>query len=431
MADLKNEIGNVYDYLTVIERAGTKNGYATWWCQCKCGNTVEVKGINLRRHGTKSCGCMQKEHVQKLNKNKLIDLVGQKFGRLTVLKRGQNRGDQPTWVCKCECGSILEVPGGNLRKHDGTLSCGCINSKGEFKIAQILNDHKILFEKEFKIKDCVSYSGAQLKFDFAIIDNNKLKYLIEYQGQQHYKDNSFMDHDHFYLRIIRDIIKKEYCSKNNIPLIIIPYTYYEQITIDDLLLEKTQFLYNGEKKKMKTLIVVDCQRDFIDGVLGTPEAIKIIPNIKKKIEEYVACGDEIIFTRDAHFNNYLDTMEGKKLPVEHCIYGTRGWEIPDELFPNASYPNIHIVNKNTFGSYELALQLQELFTTEDANCCNEIEIIGFATDICVISNVLLLQTNFRNWLEITVDASCCAGTTPEKHEAALQVMKSCQINVIE
>ena len=246
VADVKNEIGNVYGNLTVIKRAGTKDKCATWWCECSCGKIIEAKGVNLRRNGTRSCGCLQKQEVYNLNKNKLIDLTGQRFGNLIVLKRGKNKKTQPTWICQCDCGTITEVFGCNLRKNDHQVSCGCINSKGECKIARILSENKLFFRKEFKFKDCCSHTGQRLRFDFCVFKNNKVKYLIEYQGEQHYKENSFMGHDDFQSRIVRDKIKREYCQNNNIPLIVIPYTHFDDINIDDLLLEKTNFLYKGE-----------------------------------------------------------------------------------------------------------------------------------------------------------------------------------------
>lgn len=166
---------------------------------------------------------------------------------------------------------------------------------------------------------------------------------------------------------------------------------------------------------MKTLIVVDMQNDFVDGALGTKEAQAIVPNVKKKIAEYKSRGDEIIFTRDTHEANYLDTNEGKHLPVEHCIYGTHGWEIVDGL----EVDNCAYVNKPTFG------------WTHWKNIHNfeEVEIVGLCTDICVVSNALILKAMFPE-IDITVDASCCAGVTPESHNAALMTMKMCQINVI-
>ena len=165
------------------------------------------------------------------------------------------------------------------------------------------------------------------------------------------------------------------------------------------------------------LIVIDFQKDFVTGPLGTPEAQAIIPNVKKKIEEYQKRGDQIIFTRDTHFDNYLDTQEGKKLPIEHCIYGTDGWKIVDGL----EVPNCKYINKTIFGW---------MFWSNYSSWFNaEIEIIGLTSDICVISNALILKATFPE-AEITVDASCCAGTTQEKHKAAMNVMRSCQINVI-
>lgn len=165
---------------------------------------------------------------------------------------------------------------------------------------------------------------------------------------------------------------------------------------------------------MKTLIVVDVQNDFVTGALGTPEAQMIIPNVKAKIKEYQDRGDEIIFTRDTHQSNYLETNEGKHLPVEHCIENTDGWKIVYGLdAPNCSY-----VNKHTFG-----------WTHWNNRTFNEIELIGLCTDICVVSNALILKAMFPE-IKITVDASCCAGVTPESHKAALTTMKMCQINVI-
>ena len=163
----------------------------------------------------------------------------------------------------------------------------------------------------------------------------------------------------------------------------------------------------------KTLIVVDMQNDFIDGALGTKEAQAIVPNVKKKIEEYEARGDEIIFTRDTHSKNYLRTNEGKHLPIEHCIYNTYGWHISDKL----GY-GYEVINKPTFG-----------YNGWSEYYFEEIELVGLCTDICVVSNALILKAIFPE-SDITVDASCCAGVTPEKHAAALEVMKSCQIKVI-
>jgi nicotinamidase-related amidase len=177
-----------------------------------------------------------------------------------------------------------------------------------------------------------------------------------------------------------------------------------------------------EKEKKKVLIVIDMQNDFVYGPLGTPEAQAIVPNVMEKIADYKRNNWPILYTRDTHYEDYLDTQEGKKLPVLHCIRDTEGWQIIPEINP---YENCFIFDKNTFGKYNW-----ELETWLDGKYARyDIEIIGVCLDICVISNALILKATFPE-NEITVDARCCAGSTPEKHKAALEVMKSCQINVI-
>lgn len=163
----------------------------------------------------------------------------------------------------------------------------------------------------------------------------------------------------------------------------------------------------------RTLIVVDMQNDFIDGSLGTKEAQVIVENVKKKIEQYRANGDEIIFTRDTHQADYLQTPEGKELPVEHCIEGTHGWEIAEGI----DIPDCLHIDKPTFG-----------WTKWNQYNFETIELVGLCTDICVVSNALILKAYFPE-AEISVDASCCAGVTPESHEAALTTMKMCQIQI--
>ena len=181
---------------------------------------------------------------------------------------------------------------------------------------------------------------------------------------------------------------------------------------------------------MKILVVVDMQNDFITGSLGTPEARAIVPNVKKKIDEAVANGDLIVFTRDTHFTNYLKTKEGQKLPVEHCIYKTEGWGIRDELLPPFTYEDAHIVDKYTFGFNKLPDKIRSMLLDDGVwTDCTEIELIGLCTDICVVSNALLLKSEFYEDFDISVDATCCAGVTPETHEAALKTMEMCQINV--
>jgi len=177
---------------------------------------------------------------------------------------------------------------------------------------------------------------------------------------------------------------------------------------------------------MKILVVVDMQNDFITGSLGTPEAQAIVPNVKKKIEEVQSEGGIVIFTRDTHGTDYLQTKEGKKLPVEHCIENTWGWEITDELRDESA--DALIINKPTFGCaelYEAVCDYREAYSEP----IDEIEMIGLCTDICVVSNAMLMKTAFFETIEVSVDATCCAGVTPETHEAALKTMEMCQINV--
>lgn len=164
----------------------------------------------------------------------------------------------------------------------------------------------------------------------------------------------------------------------------------------------------------KTLIVVDMQNDFIDMALGTPEAIKIVPMVKSKIDECINNGYEIIYTRDTHGEDYLNTPEGKKLPVPHCIKGTKGWQIADGLYVEGS----KIIDKPNFGWQNWADEELE-----------DVELIGLCTDICVVSNALIIKTLFPNAI-VKVDSTCCAGVTPESHDAALITMKMCQIDVI-
>lgn len=172
---------------------------------------------------------------------------------------------------------------------------------------------------------------------------------------------------------------------------------------------------------MKLLIVVDMQNDFINGALGTKEAVGIVDKVKDKIENSRSCGNPVIFTRDTHTSLYLGTQEGKNLPVKHCIYGTPGWKITDKLDVKLSE---EVINKDSFGSIYLAEYIEDEYLDID-----EIELVGLCTDICVISNAMILKAKFPETL-ITVDASCCAGVTPESHMNALAAMRMCQINVI-
>ena len=186
---------------------------------------------------------------------------------------------------------------------------------------------------------------------------------------------------------------------------------------------------------MKILCLVDLQNDFIDGTLGSAEAQAIVPRIVEKLNNYSDKSNVLVLmTKDTHNNSYLDTLEGAMLPVPHCIENTPGWSINKDIKKAVkanrflSYSSDKIINsrvyKNTFGSDDLR-EFFEMFKDK----IESIEFVGLCTDICVVSNVLMARQTLPN-TEIYVDASCCAGVTPEKHQAALEVMKSCQINVI-
>jgi len=169
------------------------------------------------------------------------------------------------------------------------------------------------------------------------------------------------------------------------------------------------------------LIVVDMQKDFVDGALGTPEAVAIVDNVVAKINTF---DGDIIVTYDTHEDNYMDTSEGKHLPVPHCIKDTDGWQLDAKVQEVLDRRGYIAVEKPTFGSVALPEWIADTYNTDALS----IELVGLCTDICVVSNALLLKAYFPE-LPISVDASCCAGVTPASHQAALTTMKMCQIEV--
>ncbi len=189
----------------------------------------------------------------------------------------------------------------------------------------------------------------------------------------------------------------------------------------------------------KILVVVDMQKDFIDGTLGTKEAIAITDNVLKKIITYKEYEEKnpkttkIFATRDTHDYDYMKTQEGKNLPVEHCIEGTPGWQIDSKLSTILNDANAEIIDKPSFGSVVLAQRIRELadtyFRQNGGTLDFTVEFVGLCTDICVVSNVLMAKA-FSPEIKMIVDSSCCAGVTPEKHLAALETMRSCQVEII-
>ena len=166
------------------------------------------------------------------------------------------------------------------------------------------------------------------------------------------------------------------------------------------------------------LIVVDMQNDFITGTLGTAEAQAIVPKVKAKIDEFLQNGQQVIFTRDTHYEDYLETQEGFHLPVVHCIEGTHGWQIENTL----QIKDAIVFDKTTFGSPELAAYVREAEY-------DTVTLVGVCTDICVISNAMLIKA-FDTEVLVQVDSVCCAGVTPESHDNALKAMKQCQIEIL-
>lgn len=170
------------------------------------------------------------------------------------------------------------------------------------------------------------------------------------------------------------------------------------------------------------LVAVDLQKDFVDGALGTNEAQAIVPNAVKKINSF---DGKIFVTFDTHSENYLSTAEGKKLPVTHCVKGTDGWQLNADIQKALDGRDYIAVEKPAFGSVDLPKLIEKEANGEEF----EIELIGLCTDICVVSNALLLKANFPE-APIAVDSSCCAGVTPQAHKSALDTMKSCQIDIL-
>ena len=171
----------------------------------------------------------------------------------------------------------------------------------------------------------------------------------------------------------------------------------------------------------KLLIVVDLQKDFVDGALGSKEAMAIVDNVVNKIQTF---DGEIIVTYDTHTQDYMTTAEGKNLPVPHCIKGTEGWQLDHKVQAALNRRSYHAIEKPTFGSVALPEYLKARYDMEKT----AVELVGLCTDICVVSNALLLKATFPE-APISVDASCCAGVTVESHNAALLTMKMCQIHV--
>ena len=244
MADIaagKDLTGLQFGELIVISKSNIRasDGGVYWNCKCSCGREKEILGQSLKNGKTISCGHKGKENLEKGRGLNFQDLTGQWFGCLEALKRSEDTVYKNrkfvSWECRCKCGNVIPVLSDNL-KSGNTQSCGLCsnNSHGNIKIAQLLKDNNILFEQEKRFSTCVDKS--YLPFDFFV--NNQ--YLIEYDGKQHYSnENTVFNYDYIHKH---DLIKSKWCKDNNIPLIRIPYTHYNNLCIEDLLLETSNFI---------------------------------------------------------------------------------------------------------------------------------------------------------------------------------------------
>lgn len=223
----KDITGQRFGKLTVLKRVPrpehVSGADAYWLCKCDCGKEKIIIGKSLRNGSTVTCGC----HC-----DKITNLVGQKFGKLTVLKLDSfsKKGDGSYWICECECGNIVSVQGSNLTSGH-VKSCGCLVSMGEVEISNLLKKNNIDFKTQYSFKDLNSAMGYPLRFDFAVFNKEgEIEYLIEFQGEQHYTYSYF---SHFDANIlINDLLKKDYCKRKNIKLACIPYWQRGKITLD-------------------------------------------------------------------------------------------------------------------------------------------------------------------------------------------------------
>ena len=236
-----NLIGQKFGRLEPIEMTNKKqNKSIIWKCKCDCGNEYEANAANLRAGRVKSCGCLKKE-TDKQPKGNVIDMIGKVFGHLTVIERdGSDGRGEAKWICECNCNAHtrLSVLGSNLRTGH-TTSCGCERrSKGELKVAELLNQANIPFKQEVSLFRFAN--GKLATFDFYVND----KYLIEYDGETHYRFNlhGWHNEEQLIAQQERDMIKNQWCKNNNIPLIRIPYTHLNNLCLEDLQLETSEFL---------------------------------------------------------------------------------------------------------------------------------------------------------------------------------------------
>ena len=251
--------GEKYGRLTILHRDLSRagEGRVSWVCECECGNQLSVWGKSLKNGNTRSCGCLNNElrveRIQKLLETQRVDLAGEQSGLLTVIRKATqeeviNRPRQHSyWYCLCECGNHHIVETSDF-KRGKVQSCGCMNSKGEAKITKLLEEYNFQFQKQYGFEDLHNEQGRGYYFDFAVFIEGALSYLIEFDGIQHFsREHQFSQNEDTFDRVIaRDEKKNKYCVEHNIPLIRIPYTQLDKLSIDDLKLETTKFIYRKE-----------------------------------------------------------------------------------------------------------------------------------------------------------------------------------------
>ena len=237
--------GQKFGKLTVLYRDTEaeklkKDRHAMWKCQCDCGNLTTVVGKDLRAGKTQSCGCLQKERASQSNGSSLL---GKRFGMLTVIEQASSKNHRTYWKCKCDCGNEIIACARELSCGD-TNSCGCLYSKGEAQIEKLLQNLQYKYQKQITFSDFQTESGYKYRYDFGILNNeNVLMCLIEYNGKQHYSySGGWNTQEYLKLTQKRDQLKKEYCQKNNIPLIVIPYTDYNKLDVNYLKERIEQFV---------------------------------------------------------------------------------------------------------------------------------------------------------------------------------------------
>lgn len=241
----KNLTGQKFGRWTVLGRAPKKDKAAYWWCICDCENhtIAQVCGSHLTCNQSQSCGCLNKEIVRKIGKQAKKDLTGQTFGHLTVVKDSGKRAHNRTviWECKCDCGNTLYVRS-DILSTGHTQSCGCASqSRGEEIIEKILKTNNIQYKKEYAFSDLKTEKGGILRFDFAIFKNNQLQQLIEFDGEQHFKEikgSKFKNSGSLEERQNRDRLKNDYCKEHNIKLVRVPYYDIGKISLKTLGLEE-------------------------------------------------------------------------------------------------------------------------------------------------------------------------------------------------